>query len=109
VWVLPRASHLAPPCTVARDTKTVSLANDIDLMMSEDIGSATATFVDDVTHVPVSLSVVGLRVRLPAALLQALVGCSPPTATVMITDAAQLGYVIQITVNNNNTATLRVL
>jgi hypothetical protein len=110
VWVLPRAGAvgiggiggIAP-----RDTRTVGFASDVFLQMSHDVGVATATFVDSVSQVPTGLIVTGNLVRLPAALLQALAPFAGATATIVITDAAQVGYVIQLTVHANNTATLQ--
>ena len=70
---------------------------------------ATATFVDSISQVPTGLVVSGRQVQIPATLLQALAPFAGATATVVIADASQLGYVIQITVHANNTATLNVL
>lgn len=110
VWVLPRATYLTPPCGGAPRASLLahSIHQDCVMQVSEEVGAATASFVDNLSGVPCALPVVGTSVRIPAALLQSLAGLSLPTATVLIADAAQIGYVIHITVNGDATATIRV-
>ena len=110
VWVLPLGTCLTPPGGAApRAIKTIGTAQDFVMQMSPEVGTATGTFVDNVSAVPVALPVSGSQVRIPAALLQSLVGLTNPTATIVIADDAQVGYVIYVTVFANGTATLRVL
>ena len=110
VWVLPRGTSLtAPGGAPPRDVRTIATTQDCVMEMSPEVGTATATFVDSVTAVPTALPVSGSHVRIPAALMQTLVGLTIPTATILIADDAQVGYVIYVTVNANGTATVRVL
>lgn len=111
VWVLPRATFLTPPSGAApRDMLAAhNITQNCVMQMSEEVGIATATFVDDMSGIPVELAVNGSIVTIPAVLLQSLVGLSTPTATVLIADAAQMGYVIQILARTDGTATIRVL
>jgi hypothetical protein len=110
VWVLPRAGFLTPPATGApRATLSISVNQDCLLQLSPEMGAATGTFVDDVSGSPVSLGISGSTARIPCALLQSLANMTVRTATVLVSDAAQLGYVIEITVHMDGTATLHVL
>jgi hypothetical protein len=109
VWVLPFAAPLTPPGGEPRATRTgLSIAQDCVLELSPDCGPVVATFVDDMTGEPVALHVSGSLVRIPASLMQALVGLPQPTATIVIADSEQRGYVIEITVAAGGTASVRV-
>lgn len=109
VWVLPRATCLTPPIGAApRDQKTVPIQADLQMQMSAEVGVACATFIDDTSGVPMALSVTGSLVTIPATLMQSLAGLSSPSGTIVIADAMQVGYVIQIVVHSNGTATIRV-
>ncbi len=100
IWILPRATFLAGGCSSTPvDQKAVpSLAADLVMQVSTECGSCTASLVDDVSGVPVSLTVVGNRVRLPASLLQAL-GASAAKASLVILDAQGYGYSMSVSVS----------
>ena len=108
VWVLPRPSFVPPLPAVSRATRPFSITRDCVLQLSADCGPASGTIVDDVTGVPVALQVSGSTVRIPAALLQALAQDSTSTATAIISDSQQLGYVIKITFTGQGSASVTV-
>jgi hypothetical protein len=108
VWVLPRAGYITPPSGMPpRMLRTISMAQDCLLEMEPSVGVASGTFVDDVLQLPVALTINGMVARIPSDLLQSLSSASA-SATVLLADASQLGYLIEITANGNGTATLAV-
>lgn len=115
VWILPRAVYLSSNSSISsapRATKVLQapLTADVSMMMSVEVGNAVATFVDQVSAVPVALPVNGSNVRIPASLLQALSQSSNPSASILITDAAQIGYVIRVDIDQSTgIATIRVM
>jgi hypothetical protein len=114
VWILPRACWLNSGLGMGapRDSRVLQapLTADCAMMMSVEVGNAVATFVDTLSGVPVSLPVSGSLVRLPVSLLHALSQSPQPTANVLITDAAQVGYVIHISIDpQTGNATIRVM
>src|SRR5204863_6393389 len=115
VWILPRAGCVNIGLglnAVARETRVLQapLNADCGMLMSVEVGNAVATFVDTLSAVPVSLPVNGSQVRLPASLLQALAQTPTRTASVLITDAAQVGYVMHISIDpQTGNATIRVM
>lgn len=108
VWVLPRATYLTSGVVEPRAAQVVSPGQDLILEMSCEVGMATAVFVDDLSQVPVSLQVTGSQVRLPAAVMQSFLASSALTATIMIADAAHMGYLIRVTAQPNGTLSLQV-
>ncbi len=109
VWVLPRASCVPPIAAAPRAVRNgVPIAQDCLMKVSDECGPTAATFVDDMSGLPVSLHVSGSVVRVPASLLQALAAMPLPTASVLITDSQHVGYVALIAVHANGTATIRV-
>ncbi len=102
VWVLPRAQFLTQQLgAVPRASLSQhNLAQDVFMQLSPEIGVAMATFVDSATGVPVALPVNGTIVRLPANLLQAMAAAHVSTASILITDAVQVGYLITIVIVN---------
>lgn len=112
VWILPRSTYLAASVCAdgaPREAKTFTLAGDIVLALSSEVGEATATWIDEVAGVAVSLPVSGGQVRVPAALLQALGNAPLRQATVVIADASHAGYVIEIEVAADGTVTVGVM
>jgi hypothetical protein len=108
VWVLPMCSQgPATSCQPRASLAGVPLGNELVLQVSAGCGPATATFVDEVTGVPVSLQVSGSLVRVPSSLMSALVELPSPKATIVIMDSQHRGYVIEIVANSNGTAALR--
>lgn len=113
VWILPRSTFLAATaCTgggVPREAKTFTLASDIVLALSSEVGEATATWIDEIAGVAVSLPISGGQVRVPATLLQALGNAPLRQATIVIADASHAGYVLEVDVAANGTVTVGVL
>ncbi len=115
VWILPCAANLNSGSGLGgmpRSSRSFQapLTTDIAMMMSVEVGNATATFVEQVAGVPVALPVNGSLVRIPATLLQALAHAPQPSASILITDAAQVGYVIHVVIDpQSGTATIRVM
>jgi len=107
VWILPRAQALAcssgTPLSAPRSQFTVvGLASDLRLQVSNEMGMAVASLVEDLSGTPVPLSVSGLIVEVPSAMLVAI-GAQPTTeAMVLISDANQLGYVLALEVDAAN-------
>jgi hypothetical protein len=109
VWVLPACAQGPAPCGEARDVRTgVAVGRDLVLQVSQGCGPTTATFVDEMSGVPVSLQVSGSLVRVPSSLLMALTQLPSPSATIVIMDSQHRGYVIQVVVSSDGTASVRV-
>lgn len=108
VWVLPRATYLTSGVVEPRAVQLASPGQDLMLEMSCEVGLATAVFIDDLSQVPVSLMVNGSQVRLPAAVMQSFLACSAQSATIMISDAAHMGYLIRVIAQSNGTLSLQV-
>lgn len=113
VWILPRATYLCSsqlPTTAPKSQFSVpTLQQDLSLQLDDGMGMAVATLVDDVAGAVVPLQVTGNLAVVPAALLQGLGSAPTPTATVMISDAAHLGYLIRLTVNaSTNTCVVAI-
>jgi hypothetical protein len=101
IWILPRANFLTMNAgsVAPRDARPFSIQQDVLLQVSSEMGSCSATFMDQVSGSPVALQVTGSVVRMPAALLQLLGSMPNKTAYVTIADATQLGYLVRITVD----------
>ncbi|HZN39622.1 MAG TPA: hypothetical protein VFD82_12510 [Planctomycetota bacterium] len=105
VWVLPRAmqfsSAVGPqPGTAPRSTLAFANASqDIRLVVSE-MSTGVATLTEESSSTSTSLAVVGAEVVIPSALQQALVSSSCALATIVIVDAHQVGYYIQLVVQS---------
>ncbi|HEX6812992.1 MAG TPA: hypothetical protein VF384_15310 [Planctomycetota bacterium] len=102
VWVLPRATSFgsgAGPSCGASARQTIPFANpsqDIRLVVS-DMSAAVATLTDEVSAVSTPLAVIGAQVVIPASLQQTLIATST-LSTIVIVDAQQTGYYIQLVV-----------
>src|SRR5262245_21978097 len=109
VWVLPLSRSVTFGALGApRDHRSFGITQDIVMQCSSQGGIASATFVDDLTAVPQSLPVSGSQVRVPTSLLQSLTELPSPSGTILIVDAAQLGYVMRLSINAQNQATIEV-
>ena len=101
VWVLPRSGQFGSsvvPGTSPR--QTLAFANpsqNIRLVVSE-MGAAVATLTEESTSLTTPLAVVGAEVVIPSELQQTLINSSCTLATIVIVDAAQLGYYIHLVV-----------
>lgn len=105
VWILPCCANLGGVTTGAgaqpRAAKlAASTSSDLTMRTACQMGTASATFVDDMSGVPVSLSVTGRIVTLPKMLLQALQSSVKKSGTLVITDALQSGYVMRVTIQS---------
>lgn len=115
VWILPCAASINSGSGLGgtpRDSRVLQapLTADVAMQMSVEVGNAVATFVEQMAGVPVALPVNGSIVRIPATLLQALAQAPHPNANILITDAAQVGYVIQVSIDRQSGAvTIRVM
>lgn len=111
IWILPRATFLASGMGTGAPRATRELlANSQDVLMevSSDCGACTATFVDEISGQPITLSASGGLVRLPYTVLQSLAGGVGPKAHVVIADSNQLGYVVAIDRREDGTLVLKV-
>ena len=103
VWVLPRAMHFSSgvgPTSGASPRLHIAFANasqDIRLVVSE-MSTAVATLTDELSAVSTPLAVVGVEVLIPSSLQQALISSSSTMSTIVIVDANQVGYYIQLVV-----------
>jgi hypothetical protein len=66
------------------------------MVVAAEMGVPSAMLVDDVSGVPIALATSGRTVTIPKNLLQALHQSSVRTASVIIMDTAQLGYVLRL-------------
>jgi hypothetical protein len=100
VWVLPRACFLTPlsGSTPPLASMQRSINQDLVLQLSAEVGVASGTFLESLASVPVAVPVSGSTARVSASLLQSLALLPVPQATVVISDASHLGYVLKITV-----------
>jgi hypothetical protein len=103
VWVLPHARQFgsgAGPGPGVAPRQTLAFANasqDIRLAVSE-MSTAAATLTEESSSLSTSLAVIGSEVVIPSELQQALINSST-MATIVITDAYQIGYYIQLVVH----------
>lgn len=96
VWILPRAMPLAAGALV-RDSRVISnLSQDQVLGVSAECGAVVATFVDEMTSVATALPVSGSFVRIPRALMQAMVATNCPKANIVVADQSQVGYLLEL-------------
>ena len=103
IWILPRATFLgAGLATSPVDHKSLAtLNNDLVMQVSAECGACAATSIDEVSGMPVSLPVLGSRIRLPATLLQAL-AATGAKANIVIMDSSGLGYSLSVTASSTN-------
>src|SRR5688572_13626591 len=82
VWVLPRASTLT--CSTGSGVpiacESRPITQDFFLLLSSEVGVASATLVDACSGLPVSLPVIGTVLRVPASLLQTISHNPVPSA-----------------------------
>jgi hypothetical protein len=101
IWILPQAGSLTqgPPGAPRAVLNLASLNQDVNLSVSVQCGMVSASFVDGLSQAPVSLPVTGSVVRLHASLLQAMAAAGSTHASIVIVDAAQVGYRIEVVVD----------
>lgn len=109
VWVLPAGRYLSVgPFGAPRETRAFGITQDIVMQASSQSGVVSATFVDNLTGLPVSLPTLGAQVRISHSLLLSLSESSSPSGMIMIVDAQQLGYVMRLTINPQGQAIVEV-
>ena len=104
VWILPCAAQVTQEMLQASYTpRSVFECSDLQqgarLKLETGLGIAVATIVDDVSGTPVALSVNGSVVACPGNLLQAFASAGATSATLMIANSSQRGYVISVTID----------
>tara|TARA_R110002072_G_scaffold241027_5_gene399641 strand:+ start:6546 stop:6989 length:444 start_codon:yes stop_codon:yes gene_type:complete len=113
VWILPFCANVGGvnmESTAPRGTWIApNTASDVSMRTASQMGAASATFVDDVLGVPVSLSVTGRIVTVSHGLLQALAGSSKQSGIIIVTDAVQSGYVLRVAVQPDGSVKFDVL
>jgi hypothetical protein len=114
VWILPRATFLASDAASIGGSVTarlpIPLANassTITLTAASEMGSMTATMIDPVTGVPVSVPTNGHQIVIKDSLLTSVRNAGV-TASIVVVDSLQQGYVIRIAFEANGTGTIRV-
>jgi hypothetical protein len=112
VWILPACANvtgLEPAgANVVRATQTfANTSKDIELRVENQMGCAAASCVDGVAGSPIALAVSGRIVVIPRQLLQALEQSSR-SATIVITDAQQYGYVLAVQISADGKVKLSV-
>lgn len=111
VWILPACANITVQDPNALPRASHSFANtasDIKLKVSSSMGTATATFTDDLSGTTVGMQVAGRVVTIPKQLLQALAQSPVRKGTLLISDAAQNGYVIRVIVRANGSVKIAV-
>ena len=112
IWILPRAGYLAcdaQNAEVRAQRNLPTSCQDLMVAVSSDCGACAATFLDEVSGQPVPLPSVGGVVRIPASLLQALPQGNGTKAHVVISDAAQLGYMMRVERREDGSFAVKVL
>lgn len=113
VWILPCMANVTPvtaeASVAARATMVFPNTGSDVKMRTASFSSVTATFVDDLSGVPVSLAVSGRVVTLPKGLLQALAASTKKQATIVVSDAQQMGYVMRVLIQNDGSVRINVL
>jgi hypothetical protein len=107
VWILPRAGALAcssgmPQGSPRAEFTVVGLTSALRLQVSNNMGIAVASLVEDLSGTPMPLPVSGYIVEVPSAMLIAVGALPTPHARVLISDANQLGYVLKLEVDAPN-------
>ena len=104
VWILPACANV--PATGAQGGAPVrgqfersDASTDVKMELASQMSSAVATFVDEVSGSPVALPVTGRIVTVPKQLLQTLKQTAL-TGSIIISDAAQRGYVLGLQVSS---------
>lgn len=118
VWILPCCAQVnnltggvgsgAPRMEIT----IAGLTGDIGLRVSDQCGAVAATFIDDISGLPVSLPVAGRVVVLKESLLRALAQSAAHNviakASIVVTDALQRGYVLRIAAHAGGRFVLQV-
>lgn len=104
IWILPRATFFSGGTGLGsgvapREVRLFANANqDIRLAVSDEVGAAVATLVEDASGASSSLPVTGFLVVIPSSLQQSLLSSNSVRSTIVIADASQLGYFIEVVV-----------
>jgi hypothetical protein len=114
VWILPCCANICGVSTEAGLAPrammlSANTATNVTMCTVSQMGAASATFVDDLSGVPVSLPVSGRVVTVSKLLLQALEASSKKAATIIVTDALQCGYVMRVLIQPCGSVKITVL
>lgn len=102
IWILPRATFFSSGAgaevgAIPRANQVFNNASQgMRLMMSDDVGSAVATLVDEVSGFPTALGIAGLQVTISSTLIQSMIAANNLRATIVVTDESQMGYYIKL-------------
>jgi len=107
VWILPACAaidpaQLDPSCPTRGQFVCSDMSKPVKMKVSQAMGCATGTFTDDVLGTPVSLSVSGSVVEVPASLMATLAQSPNRVATIVVSDSEQKGYVLRVTVSGTS-------
>lgn len=115
VWILPRSSclsgFLAPNvCSpnVGSTHSVADMAHDFTLRVDEECGEVVATAVDPATSASIVLAVSGRDVIVTPHLFDAVRGAGGAGLSIVISDAANRGYVITATLESSGAVTFSV-
>lgn len=103
VWILPACANITAPRSAAAASSRGSWAGsgtsvDVKMAVASEMGAPSAMLVDEVSGVPIALPTSGRMVTISKNLLQALHQASVRTASVVITDTMQRGYILKVNI-----------
>lgn len=101
VWILPACAAVDPaqvgPLAPTRSTFVCNdMSKPVEMKVSAAMGCSSATMTYDVLGTPCALHVSGQIVRVSPAAMAALNQSPTKTATIIVSDAAQNGYVLTV-------------
>lgn len=107
VWILPRCEMLSSGSSQNGGLEQPRVAafavpnlnSDVHLRVSNECGQTAATLFDHVSESPLALPVVGQFVTLPASVLQGLLAARVARSDIVIFDAAQKGYRLELRID----------
>lgn len=106
VWILPRPTYLAPgvpattpPAVASVPPVALTSGAGVALTIAAESGESTACLVDGVSGSSLPLPVSGRVVTVDRLVVQGLVASGTSVAHIVVTDAQQLGYVIQVSID----------
>lgn len=110
VWILPACAGLTVGQSSAPRAEHVvaNTSADIKVQVDNNMGTAAATFTDDLSGTTTGMQVTGRIVTVPKQLLQALQQSPVLSGTLLITDASQTGYFIRLTIQSDGKVRLQV-
>lgn len=102
VWILPACAAIDPAqLDPSAPTRAQFVCSDtskpVEMRVSQAMSSVSGTMTYDVLGTPVALEVTGQVVRVSPAMMAALSQSPCKTATILISDVHQKGYVLRLT------------